>query len=1345
MRSKYYLWVLLCFNTLLLNAQIEDITFRRISPPGGFSFQAIDVIEQDLFGYIWMGGFDGVIRYDSKKIVRFRHDPEADNGLPSDRITAIVIDRHNNIWVGTDKGLCLFNPTLQQFEIIDYAYENGEAANTHIYSMALDGSSNLWIADQNYFGFLNKENNTLVRLTEGLSNPPRLLYNDETNRLWLGTNNGSVYLVLPDEKRVEMKIDGLDSITRTIYVNNKEIWVGYESHGARLYNLDGKLLTHYAYPLNPEFDLKTASIRKIWRDTRARIWIGSYLGLFLIDGTKLIHFDQDRHDGLPHNSIYEIFEDRQGGIWIGTWSGGISYLHHADNKFSNYRHSKDSTSLSHNMVSSFVETPRGDILVGTERNGLNKFDSKTETFRKVKVLDHEGILNIKALCVDNQGGLWVGSAFSGLYYRRKGTTKFVNFARGEEDGQHISSEGVYAFCNSDSGVWIGTNLGGLNFYNFEDKQISFKANDNPYFKFHNQGIRSLTIDSKGNMWAGTLNGMYRVHLPSGELTSFGPNSISNHKTKSSVFYYVCELSDGKIWMGTKGDGINIYDPNTEKVNSLYVDGLLKGKDVYGIIEGRNNNTWITTSDGLILYNVKANTSRRFIITDGIQGNLFNPRAVFKDSEEHIYLGGTNGFTQIEPGKVKENTRAPNVLISNMQVNDRRFVPSQTAVNQFSQMILNPDETTVKFDFSADNYLLSEKNRFMYRLINYVDEWVHNDTEGSVTFINLPPGKYVFEVRACNNDGVWNEIPARLPFAIKQFWYKSDIALSMYFVAVIAILIFSIRFFRERARLKKVILIEKIERNHADQLHEMKLRFFTNISHEFRTPLTLINWPLKKLLEAKNLTAEQVGKLESVKRNTNRLLYLINQIMDLRKVERGQAKLNISNIELVGFVNERVLGFVEEAKSKDIHLTFEKAKSEVFIDADEEKLDKIIYNLLSNAFKHAPAGGRVSVSIKHNDLHNSIHFSNQLSFGAIDFDDFVEMAVTDDGPGIDSEDLPRIFDRFEQGKRKKGKEHSTGIGLTLCKEFTLLHQGIIVAQSTPGAGTRFAIRLPKKQKAQKILYESHREVKNINTWQSREKPNSPEEIDSTATTILLVEDNEDLRKYLIEFLKDNYSLVYAEDGKQALDILKTRNVQLVISDVMMPVMDGFEFCQIVKSQIETSHIPVILLTALSSSENTSTGLEKGADAYISKPFDANVLLSQIKNLLEQRKRLQENYLQKYMTRQPIDVGSLDNYFLNRVNTAIEKNIENDKFTVDSLASEMGLSRSQLHRKLKQVSDHSTSEYITMVKIKKATSLLASKKYNIDEVAFKSGFNSHSYFNKCFKKIHHKSPKEFLKQL
>jgi signal transduction histidine kinase/ligand-binding sensor domain-containing protein len=1066
MRSKYYLWVLLCFNTLLLNAQIEDITFRRISPPGGFSFQAIDVIEQDLFGYIWMGGFDGVIRYDSKKIVRFRHDPEADNGLPSDRITAIVIDRHNNIWVGTDKGLCLFNPTLQQFEIIDYAYENGEAANTHIYSMALDGSSNLWIADQNYFGFLNKENNTLVRLTEGLSNPPRLLYNDETNRLWLGTNNGSVYLVLPDEKRVEMKIDGLGSLAKSIFANNQEIWVGCESHGARLYDLDGKLITQYTYTLNSEFDIKHASIRKIWRDTRGRIWIGSYNGLFLTDGINLIRFDPDDYEGLPHNSIYEVFEDRQGGIWIGTWSGGIAYLHHADNRFVNYRHSNESTSLSDNMVSSFAQMNNGDILVGTEQNGLNTFNLKTKKFQKVSILEDEGILNVKALCVDKQGGLWVGTAFKGLYYRAAGKSKFVHFGPGQEDGQHISSIGAYVLCNSDSGVWIGTNVGGLNFYSFNDRQISFKANEPPYAKFQNQEIRSLTIDSNDNFWAGTHNGMYQIHLPSGKLTSFGPNSISNHKSESAVFYFVSELSDGKVWMGTRSEGIKIYDPKTDKINSMDAHGLLKGKDVYGIIEGRNNNIWITSNDGLILYNAKLNTAKRFIITDGIQGNLFNPRAIFKDNKDHIYFGGTNGFTQVEPGKVKENTRAPNVLINDIQVNNRRFVPSQTAVNQFSQMILNPDETTVKFDFSADNYLLSEKNRFMYRLTNFVDEWVDNDTEGSVTFINLPPGEYVFEVKSCNNDGVWNQIPARLPFVIKQFWYKSHIAFSMYFVALIAILIFAIRFFLERVRLKKVILIEKIERNHADQLHEMKLRFFTNISHEFRTPLTLINWPISKLLEAKNLTAEQIAKLESVKRNTNRLLYLINQIMDLRKVEKGQAKLNISKIELIGFVNERVLGFVEEAKSKHIQFTFEKDRNELFIDADEEKLDKIIYNLLSNAFKIAPAGGKIAVCINCNELQKSSHFSNQLSFGTLEIDDFVEIAVIDDGPGIDSEDLPKIFDRFEQGKRKKSNENSTGIGLTLCKEFTLLHQGVIIAQSTPGAGTRFAIRLPKKQKAQK---------------------------------------------------------------------------------------------------------------------------------------------------------------------------------------------------------------------------------------------------------------------------------------
>lgn len=1345
MRLKGLVLVLLLFNVIRLYSQIEDITFRRVSPPGGFSFQAVHTFNQDKFGYIWMGSFNGVIRYNSKETIRFTHNPEETNGLPSDVITSIAIDNLNNIWVATDKGLCLFNHKLQQFDRVFYKYENGDSASNHLFSAEFDGNGKLWIADENFFGYFDQEKKQLIRITAGLNHLPRLLYNDETNRLWLGTIDGSVYLVAPGDKKVIKRIEGPGSLARTIYASNNEIWVGYEAHGARVYDINGNLKTHYSYFNKPEFDIKSASVRKILRDTRGQIWIGTYHGLFLYNGKELVHFNSEYYSGIPHNSIYGIFEDKQGGIWIGTWAGGVSYLHHADNKFNNYRHSKEPGSISDNMVSSFVQTPNGEIFVGTERGGLNTFNLKTSGFNKVAALESEGVLNVKALCVDKYDGLWMACAFRGIYYRPKNQNNFIHFEKGTEDGKHISELGVYTLCKSDSGIWIGTNFGGVNFYNFNTKKISFKSKEFPFSQFYNINIRSLALDSNDNLWIATAEGIYRIHLPTGKSTHFSINAANKHKTKSQSFYFVTQFTDGKIWMGTGGDGIYIYDETSDELSLFDANGLLKGKDVYGIIESESNNIWITSNDGLILYNSNDKSSRRFVITDGIQGNLFNPNAIFKDRDGNMYFGGTNGFSMLEPKEIKINNRAPNVLINKILVNNREIVPTQTDINTFEKLVLNPDETTINLSFSADNFLLPEKNRFMYRLTNYVNNWVQNGTNGTATFVNIPAGEYVFEVKACNNDGVWNETPARLSIIIKQFWYKSKIALAFYLLAVLTVILLVVRFYRERLKLKKALLIEKIKHEHEEQLNEMKLRFFTNISHEFRTPLTLINWPIKSLLKSKNLTSDERGQLETVKRNTNRLLQLINQIMDLRKAEKGESKLYITKIELVDFVNERILGFSEEAKAKHIKFSFAPENDKIFIEADEEKLDKIIYNLLSNAFKFTPKSGKITVAIQDNKIQNGNYFSNQLSFGKLENEDFVEIVVTDNGQGIDSEDLPNIFERFEQGKLEKTQENSTGIGLNICKEFTLMHRGVIIVQSTPGEGTRFSVRFPTRQKAQKMMYESHGKVKNINSWETGDKTNIQTESHESGASILIVEDNEDLRKYLIKFLKDYYTVQFAENGQKGLDILKTQNIQLVISDVMMPEMDGFEFCQKIKSQIETSHIPVILLTALSSSENTSTGLEKGADAYISKPFDEDVLLSQIKNLLIQRKRLQESFTQKFMAQQPIHIGSLDNYFLNKINSIIEINIENENFSVDMLATEMGFSRSQLHRKLKQISNHSATEYITIVKIKKATTLLSSKNYTIDEVSYMAGFNSPSYFTKCFKKIHGQSPKEYLKGL
>ncbi|GAB5552943.1 MAG: two-component regulator propeller domain-containing protein [Saprospiraceae bacterium] len=1337
-----------CLSVFALKAQVDDITFRRVSPPGGLSFQAVHTFKQDKFGYIWMGSFDGVFRYNSKEIIQFIHNPDEPNGLPSDIVTSLAIDQqNNNIWVSTEKGLCLFNQELQKFERIFYTYEDGTTAKDHILSIALDKDGKLWIAEENFFGFLDMTNHQLVRIKMDLKDDPlRFIYNDDANRLWLGTDKGAVYSVLNNGESIEKIIQGPGSFVRTIYADKDEIWVGYESHGARLFDLKGNLKIHYSYPANPKFNVESVSVRKIWKDERKRIWIGTYAGLFLSVGNELIHFPYDEYEGLPHNSIYDIFEDKLGGIWFGTWSGGVSYLHHTDNKFNNYRFSKEPGSISDNMVSSFVQTPDGALYIGTEQGGLNEFDRENGRFTKIKELEEEGLLNVKGLGVDKEGGLWVACAFNGVYYRPKDQSDFIHFEFGAEDGKHISALGAYAICSSDSGVWIGTNFGGLNFYDFNTKQISFKSDAYPFSQLKGLNIKSLDLDSNDNLWATTTNGTFQFHLPTDELTSFNINSEGSQKTRSQSFFFASELSDGKIWMGTEGDAINIFDPNTDELISFNADGLLKGKDVYGIIEGMDNHIWITSNDGLILYNSQDKSSRRFVITDGIQGNLYNPNAVFKDNDGSLYFGGTNGFSQLEPKEININNNPPNVLINSMVVNQRKVIPEQKDINKFAELKLSPKETTLSFNFSADNFLQPEKNKFMYRLTNYVDDWVQDGNNGFATFVNVPPGEYVFEVRACNNDGVWNDTPAQFPIVIKQFWYKSKLALAFYFMAFLTIVLLIIRFYLDRLKLKKALLIEKIKHEHEDQLHEMKLRFFTNISHEFRTPLTLIKWPIQSLLSSKNINSEERNQLETVKRNTNRLLQLISQIMDLRKVEEGQVKLNISEIELIDFIRERTLNFSEEAKSKNITFSFTNEKDKCVIEADEEKLDKIIYNLLSNAFKFTSAQGQINVSINSgSQTPNSNYFSNQLSFGKLDKEDFVEIQVTDNGKGIDSDDLQNIFNRFEQGKEGKVNKNSTGIGLTLCKDYTLLHRGVIIVQSTPGEGTRFSLRIPTKQKAQKILFTGHQKVNNINSWESTEVVDIHSQVPNQGVKILIVEDNEELRKYLKKFIEKFYAVVFAENGMRGLEILKMQKVDLVISDIMMPELDGFEFCQRIKSNIETSHIPVILLTALSSVENSTVGLEKGADAYISKPFDETFLLSQIKNLLQQRKRLQESYVQKFLAKQPIDIGNLDNYFLTKINAIIEDNIENEGFSVDYLAKEIGLSRSQLHRKLKQISNHSTSEYITIAKIRKATTLLSSGKYNIDEVAYKAGFNSHSYFTKCFKKIHQQTPKEFVKSL
>ncbi|WP_418263707.1 two-component regulator propeller domain-containing protein [Flavobacterium faecale] len=1320
-----------------------------MSPPGGFARYAIQSILQDDLGYLWMGTQQGLIRYDSKKTDWFMPYTNDAFSLPSDEIKQVYSDNQNQIWISTIKGLCIFKRDSQNFEPVKYVYEDGSMAQERVLSVLqlLDGR--YLVIDSNSFGILDYGNKKLNRIAKNQLKSPEVLYQDGSNRIWISTQKGDVYLFNPLNNKLKKIISSGVKII-SMYSEKDQIWIGTEENGAKIYNLKGKFIKQVPFKNTSEVS-KTERVRAIKRDSYGRLWFGTDDGLYMEYHGSLTWLNPDDYPGIPHNSIFQIYENKKGELWFGTWSGGLALLHHSDNNFKTYRHSASHNSISSNVVSSFLQTSANELLIGTEVGGLNSFNLITKKFDVIPLDNKQKIKNIKALCKDKYGGIWAGTFRKGLWYKPAGATKFQSFDYGINDGKHISSNSVYSLHAVDSGVWIGTFHGGINFYDFKTKTISHCfINNKNRIPMHSIDVQSFVTDKKSNLWVGTYEGfLYRIHLPTGKITKIS-DAKSTTKNAVNTIYCLWQHDSGEIWIGTKNNGVLIYNPNSDKFKNFDAGGFLDKKNVYSILEDSNKNIWITSNNGLLLYNTKDKSKRHFVYSDGIQGDIFSPQAVIKDNDGLLYFGGTNGFTRINPNNIKVNSKKTATIISTVDLkNNKSIYPAYSNNFEINPIHLNPDETTFRINFFADNYLMPKKNKYQYRLINYYNDWITVENEGSVLFTSLEPGKYIFEVKAANNDGIWNESPTKMIIVIEQYWYKTPFAYLLYLLIFMTFLYYTGRFYFERIKLKRAILLEKSQRENEEQIHEMKLKFFTNVSHEFRTPLTLISWPIKQLMKSKNISEEDRINLDIAKRNTNRLLELINQIIDLRKLEKGDNKLKISKIDVIELIKEMQQDFLGEIKSKQIDFVLDYDLSSIEIEADQQKFDIIIYNLLSNAFKYANLNGQIKVSIntEKDTLPNS--YSNQLSYGQIHTDDYIQITIEDNGPGIDNEDLFKIFNRFEQGKPKENinfqKLEGSGIGLSVCKDFTLLHHGEIMVQSTLGKGSRFIILLPRKQKAQKFLFESHQKVKNLS---DNELPviQSKNEIKSeNPYQILVVEDNPDFRTLICSYLSDFYQVKYAKNGIEGLDILKEHNIDIIVSDIMMPEMDGFEFCNIVKSQIETSHIPVILLTALSSSENILVGLDKGADAYVTKPFDENILLKQIENLLEQRKRIHENFSKQFISKKTIEVGGLDNFFLNRVRTVVEKNIADENFNLDKLTEELMISRSNLHRKIKSLSGLTTTDFVNLIRIKYAVKLIIEENCRFSEVTYKVGFSSQSYFTRCFKKVYNVSPKEYFENL
>ncbi|MCT4648245.1 MAG: response regulator [Carboxylicivirga sp.] len=1322
---------------LLLSVQLIQAQpyFRKISPDGGLTFRAIRTIEKDVYGIIWLATEHGLLRYDSKNFTSFNHIKNDSLTILNDNVTAIVTTPDSCLFVGTDIGLCQYDYKRNSFrEHVLYNKQNQVIKSPHISSIDKESSGKIWlIADGELYyidkGQSKKIDNSPTDLTEVFV---------DNNIAWLGNEHGEIFTINLFTYSITKFTQGKSKRIECLYRTDMQLVVGYYKGGAQKYNLNAELIKEYVYTNGKQWSIENANVRDIISDMDGNIWLATFKGLFIEKNEKLIRYSPETNTEIPHTSMYSFYREKQGAIWIGTWAGGLAYSHPSDNRITNYKHSENRGTLTNNVVSSFAQRKNGAIYIGTEVGGVNRFNKASSTFEPIQLLLEDDIAyNIKALATDKNDNLYIGT-LKGLFVHKAGSNQFQHIHFGSKDGKHLSGNNVYSICATDTGVWLANFGDGINFYNPNTQTIHYLEDTYPQLNIRSIGFRHVIEASNKKLWFATNKGVIRIDLKNKTFKLF---NSQNSSLRGDNILNLFESQSGEVWIGTQSHGLSIYNPKENTIiNTPYLD-VLNNKDVCSIIEDESNNIWICTDKGLYVYNQSNNKVRHFTKYDGLQSNLFNPQSNFRDQEGTLYFGGTNGFSTIDPLSLNTNTSPPDVIINNILINNKKKVNFYSLFDQDGQkhLQLKHSETSIRFDFSANNYLLPEKNLFKYRLKGLSDEWIDANNEGRAVFTNLSDGNYTFEAKACNNDGIWNQHPLQIQISIATPFWRSEWAFIIYFIALLVIIRLIYLFFRERENLKKQVLLEKIEKKNQEDMNEMKLRFFTNISHEFRTPLTLIAGPLKSLRESESFKGKPAEYLNIIDRNSNRLLNLVNQILDLRKVEKGKSILNVTSINVKAFIEERYSNFHQLAEENNIQYSFTfEGEDHLIMDADKEKLDKIIYNLISNAFKFTPENGTITIKAGLHPLSETHKYANQLRFGQVDTKQLINITVSDTGDGIQGGDLIRIFDRFEQGQNNA---IGSGIGLALCQEYTYLHRGDITVKSSPSKGSSFQIRLPQKQLVQKMLTNEPEQL-NSASLPSLSEPIVLEQEDKPV--VLIVEDNADMQLFLDDLLSQDFQTVRASNGKEGLKVLKHHQIDLVLSDVMMPEMDGLEFCNHIKSNLATSHIPVILLTALTDRSNKLSGFDHGADIYISKPFDKELLIKQIKNIISHREKLRQKFGQAQLDNQQPQLGGLDNYFLNKINALIESNLTNEEFTVEFLAAEIGLSRSQLHRKLKSMTGSTTTEYIRTVKLKKAAELLKDGKYNIDEASYMSGFSSQSHFSKCFKELYKLSPKDYKAQ-
>ncbi|WP_018618663.1 hybrid sensor histidine kinase/response regulator transcription factor [Spirosoma luteum] len=1311
-------------------------TFIHLSVKDGLSNNSVNCILQDREGYIWFGTNEGLSKYDGYKFTVLQADLNDKNrSLQNNVISGMCEDRKDRLWAVTEGGgLHEINKKTGQVTPHPIQAESaGRWNNQH--SIYEDQRGILWLGT---FGGLARYDPDTHHFALYRSPKPdipiKTVFEDRQHRFWVATLRGLYLFDRLTRKFTLMSApaeNGLQPTFISFYLDDKNtLWLGTAGHG--LFQID---LRHEPFQLvsyNPGGQINPyVYLNSIHRDTAGAVWVGTTNGLQRIDPVNhtvfTYHPDPANRTGISSNNAQAVYHDRAGIMWVGT-DNGIDRENAPSKPFLSYQviPNTSTVNLSANKARSLLVDSLNRLWFTNERT-VYRVDLQTNRLKNLPPEPDQTRNYIHTLFPSGPEGMWVGT-WNNLYYLDYKTNRYLKFP---SDSVHVE------FISQRKGgpVWIAGDGGIASFDSRTHRYRYYTYKPGSKNGLLDKYIAGLVVSQTGDIWVLVSRyGVCRLNPKTGQFTQYvagGAGRLNSNEVRA-----IYEDDKGIIWVGTHQGGLNWFDPRTEQFSAITTRDGLPGNSITSITSDNAGHIWFSTNKGICRFDPQTKTVLTYDVGDGLPSSTFLENAAFRRNN-HVFFGSLNGVVYFNPNQICSNKRPFPVYITGLKVMEKPRPPTD------STLVLKYNENFLSFEFAALTYVLPEQNQYAHQLVGVDEQWVTNVNERYATYPNLAPGEYTFRVKAANSDGIWNRKEAAIHFIVQPPWWATWWAYGLYAVFLVSGLTGYIRFYTNRIRQKQEMELSQRDARQLKVLDEMKSRFFSNITHEFRTPLSLIIGPVESLLKEDKFDQTTRQKLGLVQGNADKLLHLISQLLDLSKLEAGGMTISLMRGNATEFVEQLVNSFRQMAEQKGVQLSYTANESipEGLFDAD--KWGKVLSNLLSNAIKFTGPDGQVSVTL-----------------GLADGDkkegrSLVHITVADTGIGIPPEKLPHIFDRFYQVDDSRTRAYEgTGIGLALVKELVEIVQGNVAVESKPNEGTRFTLLLPiapipETSDTALPLPVPMPGIKPDNYGFSNEEtavlPHKIPVGESSKPLILFVEDNNELRQFVASELAESYQVLSAVDGEEGWRLIQEELPDIVISDLMMPKMDGYELTGRIKTNPLTSHIAVILLTAKTAQDNKMAALEKGADEYLTKPFQMGEIRLRIRNLLDHQQKLRQRYSQQLSNPdEPLSSEMVHDPFLQEFHALLDENLSNTSLNVDWLADQLSMSRKTLQRKVSSLTQmESPSELIRHYRLRRATELLLAGK-NVTETAELVGFKAATHFTKSFKDFYHQTPTQFVEK-